>query len=137
MAITKIHHINFIVKDLNEAINRYQQLFGLGEFIVDELPNRGVKTARVALGEQWLVLVQPVSSTGLPAEHLAEHGEGFFLISYAVDELHKAAQRIVEAGAEMASETPRAGLENWQVWDVESRDTFGAQIQLCEEASPP
>ena len=133
MSVRAIHHINFLVRDLQQGIERYQALLGLGDFIVDDLPGRGVKTARVRLGQQWLVLVQPVDMQGIPGRHLAAHGEGFFLISYAVDNLAKAAAGVAASGSNMTSATPRQGLENWQVWDIDPADTLGAQIQFCEE----
>jgi methylmalonyl-CoA/ethylmalonyl-CoA epimerase len=133
MSTKKIHHLNFLVKDIKEGINRYRDLLGIEGFILEELPERGVITARVALGEQWLVLVQPVDPTGIPGRHLAEHGEGFFLISYAVNNLQQAAARVVENGSNMTSAQPRQGLQGWQVQDVNMRDTLGVQVQFCEE----
>ncbi len=133
MSITKIHHINFLVKDLDQGIERYKKLLGITEFTVDALPGRGVKTARARVGESWLVLIQPVDMSGIPGQHLEEHGEGFFLISYGVDSLADAAQQVTDNGSEMTSPESRKGLENWQVWDITMEDTFGAQIQLCEE----
>ena len=135
MSIKKIHHINFVVSDLTRGMEQYKKLLGVSGFIVDDLPGRGVKTARVKVGEQWLVLVEPVDMDGVPGKHLQEHGEGFFLISYSVDNLKEAAQTVIDNGSEMTSDQPRQGLENWQVWDIRAEDTFGAQIQLCEEQS--
>ncbi len=132
MAIRSIHHVNFLVKDLHEGIRRYRDLLGIEDFIIEDLPGRGVITARVALGEQWLVLVQPVDPTGIPGKHLAEHGEGFFLISYAVDNLQQAANRVIAGGSSMTSADSRRGLDDWQVQDVALNDTFGAQIQFCK-----
>ena len=133
MSVKKIHHINFLVKDINEGISRYCDLLGIDGFILEELPERGVITARVALGEQWLVLVQPVDPDGVPGRHLAEYGEGFFLISYAVDSLQQAAARVAAHGSSMTSPAPRQGLQDWQVQDVNMKDTMGAQIQFCRE----
>ncbi len=133
MSTKKIHHINFLVKDIKEGINRYRDLLGIEGFILEELPERGVITARVALGEQWLVLVQPVDPSGIPGRHLAEHGEGFFLISYAVDSLQQAAARVAANGSDMTSPEPRQGLQGWQIQDVNMRDTLGVQVQFCVE----
>ena len=133
MNINKIHHINFLVEDINEGISRYRDLLGIDSFIREDLPERGVITARVAIGEQWLVLVQPTDPTGIAGRHLAANGEGFFLISYAVDSLQQASARVVEHGANMAAPLPRQGLQNWQVQDINVRDTMGAQIQFCVE----
>ena len=133
MSISKIHHINFLVKDLEQGIEQYQKLLGITEFTVDALPGRGVKTARTQVGESWLVLIQPVDMSGIPGQHLQQHGEGFFLISYGVESLSDAAQQVIDNGSAMTSPASRKGLENWQVWDIKTEDTFGAQIQLCEE----
>ncbi|MEH6582353.1 MAG: VOC family protein [Halioglobus sp.] len=132
MAVTKIHHINFLVKDINEGVQRYSELFGIEGFVLDTLPGRGVITARAALGEQWLVLVQPLDAKSIPGKHMEKHGEGFFLISYAVEDLAEAASRVVLAGAAMTSSEPREGLLGWRVQDV-AQKTFGVQVQLCED----
>ena len=133
MTIKKIHHINFLVKDLSVGVEKYQSLLGIQEFIIDDLPGRGVKTARAKVGDQWIVLVQPVDMTGIPGKHLQEHGEGFFLISYEVDNLEAAAQQAKASGCIMTSDEPRSGLENWKIWDIDSKDTFDVQIQFCVE----
>ena len=133
MQIKKIHHINFLVRDLDSAINRYRELFDVEQFVVESLPGRGVKTARFALGEQWVVLVQPTDPEGVPGQHLHKHGEGFFLISYAVADLDKAAQRIKSHGGEMMHAQPRKGLEDWAIWDIGVKETFGVQTQICEQ----
>ena len=133
MSIKKIHHINFLVQDIHEGINRYRDLLGIEGFVLEELPERGVITARAALGEQWLVLVQPVDPAGIPGRHLAAHGEGFFLISYAVDNLDEAAAKVAASGSSMTTQDPRRGLLDWQVQDVEPSDTMGVQVQFCKE----
>ena len=78
MSVKKIHHINFVVYDLTSGMEQYQKLLGVSGFIVDDLPGRGVKTARVKVGDQWLVLVEPVDMDGIPGKHLQQNGEGFF-----------------------------------------------------------
>jgi methylmalonyl-CoA/ethylmalonyl-CoA epimerase len=131
--VNKIHHINFLVQDLDAAEQQYRAMLGLGPAIRDELPGRNVRTARFQVGESWLVLVQPVSGEGAPARHLREHGEGFFLISFGVDDLDAAVARARQSGGRFTSEQARAGLDSWRVIDFESADTFGAIIQLAED----
>ena len=133
MPITKIHHINFLVRDLDVAEQRYRQMLGLGPAIREALPGRGVLTARFRVGEVWLVLVQPTSEQGEPAEHLRDHGEGFFLISFAVDDLDAALAHADAEGTRLGSSQPRTGLGGWRVIDFITADTFGATVQLTEE----
>lgn len=131
--VDRIHHINFLVSDLDAAEARYRQLLGLGPAIREELPARNVITARFRVGESWLVLVQPTSEEGEPARHLREHGEGFFLLSFGVDDLDVAIEKARQAGAGFTADEPRAGLEGWRIIDFDPADTLGAILQLTED----
>ena len=133
--VTGIHHINFVVRDLDAAEARYRALLGFGPALREALPDRGVLTARFRVGESWLVLVQPVTEKGEPARHLREHGEGFFLLSLGVEDMEKAIAGVAAAGGRFTSEQPRRGLENWRVIDLSPADVFGAPLQLTQEES--
>ena len=128
-----VHHINFLVRDLMTAVERYRTVLGIDSFQYGELEGRGVCTARFRVGQTWLVLVQPTDPDSVPGRHLAEHGEGIFLLSLGVDSLEMAVRDIRFRGGEFDSEAPRKGLENWHVIDLDSDQFFDAQIQLCEE----
>jgi methylmalonyl-CoA/ethylmalonyl-CoA epimerase len=132
--IKRIHHINFIVKDLDKALRRYRVLFGEPFSEPEMLPQRGVKLARFKVGETWLILVQPMSEEGIPAQYLKDHGEGFFLISCQVDDVRAAADLVASGGISVLDKQPRQGLDDWQVMDLSREDLFGADFQLVESA---
>lgn len=95
---------------------RYADALGLEPFqIVDHAP-RGAKVARSRVGESWFVLVEPYDPASVPGQHLAKHGEGFFLLSLAThDEFDW-----------------RAGIEDWQVSDL--GEIAGAAFQVTRES---
>ena len=131
--ISHIHHINFLIKDLDQGVARYEALLGKGTFQFDSLKGRNMKSARAKVGETWLVLVQPLSDEGVPAQHLREHGEGFFLMSLGTDDLNLTREKI-ESNTDIEFPAPeRAGIENWQVLDFDMEQFFGAQLQLTQE----
>ena len=129
----RIHHINFLFRDLDAAMERFETLFGLGPFRVDELIERGVRTARVRLGDAWLVLVAPTRADSVPGRYLDAHGEGFFLLSLGVPDLAAAiaAMNTRLPAGEMGP--VRRGLDEWQVADLPVDSTFGIQLQLTED----
>jgi len=131
--LTGVHHINFLVADLDAAIERYKELFGLDSIEVEALPERGVITGRFELAGVWIVLVQPVDEESEPARVLRQQGEGVFLISFAVDDLENAREILVGKGAVNESTTARDGLLNWRVIDLNPEALFGAPVQLTEE----
>jgi len=131
--LKRVHHINFLVADLDESIERYKDLFELESVDIEMLPERGVATARFDVDGVWIVLVQPVDDASEPARILREQGEGVFLISFAVDDLEDARERLVAKGAISRSATARDGLQNWRVIDLNPEAVFGAPVQLTEE----
>ena len=125
--IQGIHHINFIVRNLDAAIDRWERILGTAVTSRESLEARGVELARFKLADTWIVLVQPVRSGTVPARFLETHGEGFFLMSLEADSL---ADEIDRLGASMFSGEQRTGLDDWRVIDLDIDQTFGAQLQL-------
>jgi methylmalonyl-CoA/ethylmalonyl-CoA epimerase len=135
--LKNVHHINLLVRDLDEAVQCYQQTLGINEMHYGDLSQRGVRTARFRVGETWIVLVQPTDSEGVPGRHLTEHGEGLFLLSFEVDSVADTVSEIKARGGQFSAEQPRQGLEDWQVVDLDPAQFFGVQLQLTEQASLP
>ena len=130
--IRGVHHINFIVRDLNEAVDRYQRLLSGHKFIFDVLESRAVCTARTKLGDTWLILVQSVGDQGVAANHLDQHGEGFFLMSLLTDNLDNECLDLIQKSVQPKG-AARQGLDDWSVQDLDPNDFFGAQLQITEE----
>jgi len=133
----RIHHINFLVKDLDLAIQKYRQWFGVDISDPQNLPERGVITARFKVGEVWIVLVQPVKEESVPAQYLREHGEGVFLVSCQVEDVGTASRQIIENGGKVSNTVPRQGLEDWQLIDLPPDELFGVNLQLVQTKEKP
>ncbi len=131
--ITKVHHINILVRDLQLAVSRYQAAFAIEHFEYGDLPERGVKTARFRAGESWIVLLEPIDAEGVPARHLAEHGEGLFLLSLGVDSMDKSRSHIDSSGGGVIDASERFGLDGWKVLDLDPNTFSGAVLQLTED----
>ncbi|MBU2876063.1 MULTISPECIES: VOC family protein [Alteromonadaceae] len=124
--ITHIHHINFVVADLDKSVSYFQTLLTQSATI-EELPQRLVKTARFKVGESLLVLVQPLSNEGVVADILANKGEGIFLLSFATESIDESLQKL-----ELNNLEKRTGLQQWSICDLADHDKFGAILQLTE-----
>ncbi|MGI9249085.1 MAG: VOC family protein [Woeseiaceae bacterium] len=130
--VRKLHHINFIVRDLDAAVSRYRETMGFGEPIIGELPQRGVRIARFMVGETWLLLVQPTREDSAPGQFLEENGEGPFLFSFGVENMDDAVASVEQGGARMLDAEPRRGLDDWCIKDLDPDDFFGVQLQFTE-----
>ena len=123
----RIHHINFVVRDLDSAISFYEDVIGLPAFAVLDHDIRGSRIARSRVGDAWFVLVCPHDPASVPGQHLARHGEGFFLLSLGVEDLDASLARI---SASDRGEI-RHGILDWRIADVGKH--FGTSLQLTED----
>jgi len=126
-----IHHINFVVRDLAEAIPAWERILDQQVTSLDRLDERGVNIARFDLGQSWIVLVQPLRADTVPAKYLEQHGEGFFLMSLGTNSLQAEIERLGEATFDGPA---RDGLDDWRVRDVAVAGMFGAQVQFVEDS---
>ena len=129
--VNSIHHINFVVRELAPQIEYLRTLLQ-SEPIIEDLPNRQVKTARFCLSGVWLVLVQPLSTEGEVAQILAERGEGLFLLSLNVDSLAASLEKLSQQGINSDNKGKREGLDNWRVQDLDCPNALGPILQLCQ-----
>ena len=131
MPPTRIHHLNFVVHDLDEAMVRFEGTLGLDPFEVIDYRPRGARVARTRIGESWLVLVSPYDPASVPGRHLAEHGEGFFLLSLAYEDIVQQLERLEASDVELVDQRPRDGILDWRVADI--GDLHGAKMQLAQD----
>ena len=132
--LTDVHHINIVVRDLDQAMSHYSRLLGHFAPIRERLPSRGVETARYRIGRTWLVLVMPTDPGGIVGRHLEQHGEGVSLLSFRVEDLNEATIELRSRGVKIAGDRPRSGLANWHVQDVSLAHGARLTLQLCEES---
>ena len=92
-------------------------------------------------GDAFEFVVEPPDAEGAPGQHLARHGEGFFLCSFRADgSLTEVTARLRAAGIDMAGES-RRGLDRWRVQDLDPELSFvieaewGPDGALCLNAA--
>lgn len=133
MSVLKdLHHINFIVADLDAAVRGYTSMLGLGPFEYEDLSARGVLTARVQIGSAWIVLVSPQRENSDAGRYLKKHGEGFFLLSFGVDNVSDALAELSERGAVRDGCVARTGILDWQVADLDTEKALSARFHITQ-----
>lgn len=133
MAPRRIHHVNFVVRDLDNAARRFERLLNLQPFEFLSHPDRDVRVARTRVGDTWLVLVCPADENSPPGRFLATRGEGVFLVSFGVDDLQQELDRAHREGGVGTRTQARNGVDDWRVLDL--CEVHGTVIQLAEDPS--
>ena len=68
----------------------------------------------------------------IAGRHLRDHGEGFFLMSFGVDDLDQAVAELAQRGALPSDSKTRSGILDWRVADLETEDRLGVRFHLTQ-----
>jgi len=133
----RVHHFDVVVRDLDQAEDRYRRVLGIEPLPRERLHGRGIDLVRFRIGETWLILVQPTDKDGPVATFLREHGEGFFHMAIEVDDIEAEAHALKSRKVRLVNTEPRIGIDGWKLIDIELHETLGAMIQLVEAPEEP
>ena len=107
MKIEKIDHICFAVKDLEATKKIYRDDLGLEPALEYLAPSEKIKVARYFIGGIAVELMEATAPDSEVAKYIERKGEGFFLISYRVDDLTRAMQELREKNVQLIDSKPR------------------------------
>ncbi|HEX3724492.1 MAG TPA: methylmalonyl-CoA epimerase [Nitrolancea sp.] len=126
-----LHHVGIVVRDLQQAIERYRRL-GFGEPIEIDLPDQFVRVATFSAGAGYLELITPtVPDTGV-SRFLDARGEGMHHMAFTVRDLEQSLRQLEDAGVELIDLHPRTGAHGWRVAFIHPRSCGGVLTELVE-----
>jgi methylmalonyl-CoA/ethylmalonyl-CoA epimerase len=132
--LKRIHHIDFLVRDMEQAIGQYTRIFGVE--IENRVKIQGVDLAYFHIGDVLIALISPVDPRSPLTKQLDEKGEGLMHMGCEVESLETAVRVMKAKGVRLVNEKPRPGLQDWQIKliDLVEGQTNGPTIQLVERA---
>lgn len=112
MKVKEIDHICFAVKSLKQARKVYEGLMGLQPACEYTAEQEGIRVIRYYAGSVAIEIMEPTNSTCEVARFLDRHGEGFFLISYRVDNVEETLKKLNVSGGQTIDSKPRCLMGN-------------------------
>lgn len=131
MGIRRIDHTAIAVRDLDEALSRYDALFGATVEDRRRVPDQQVAVAFLKLGDSQIELIQPLDAHSGVARFLERHGEGLHHIAVEVDDVEEELIRFMSDGIELIDSSPRQGAHG-RIAFVHPRGTGGVLLELVE-----
>jgi methylmalonyl-CoA/ethylmalonyl-CoA epimerase len=132
MKIKKIDHIGIAVKDLEEALKLYTDIFSLEIKRIEEFKDLKVKIAFLPVGEVMVELVQPTSTDTPLAKRIQENGEGLYHLALRVENIDEALKKMKQSGIEMRDKEPRLGGMGSKIAFSKPDSTHNVMIELVE-----
>jgi methylmalonyl-CoA/ethylmalonyl-CoA epimerase len=129
-----INHIAIAVRDIEESLRFYRDVFGVEDAEVEDVPDQGVKAALVRLGGSQLEFIQPTDSEGSIARFIERSGEGLHHVCFEVEDLEGKLGLLEARGIDLIDKAPRQGLSGMIAF-LHPRSTGGVLVELVDRAT--
>jgi len=131
--IKKVHHIAVVVKNLDEALELYENLFGAKPSKIETIQQQGVKVALLPIAEGGEIeLLEPIDPQSSVAKFLENRGEGIHHICFEVENVDQELCMLADKGAQLIDKRGRLGLAG-KVGFIHPKSTKGVLIELAQK----
>lgn len=129
-----LNHVAIVVPDLAAASRTYRQTLGATVSEPCDLPDHGVTTVFVELGNTKIELLHPLGDTSPISKFLEKHPDGgMHHICYEVEDIVAARDQLVNEGARvLGSGDPKIGAHGKPVLFLHPKDFCGTLVELEE-----
>lgn len=128
-----LDHIAVVVRDIDEALEFYQDALGLEIVERRMVSNEAVEVASLSMGNVALELVRPLSGESGVGRFLRKYGEGLHHVCLMVEDIAAALARLREAGVDLINEEPQVAADGRRYAFVHPRSANGVLLELYEE----
>ena len=135
MSICTARHINHVciaVKDIDDTIQFYRDVFGVTDSEVVEIEDQAVRATLIRVGGSQLEFIEPTDPNGGVARFIDRRGEGVHHICFEVEDLAGTLQRLDEQGVSVIDREPREGLSG-TIGFLHPKSTRGVLIELVDQ----
>ncbi len=137
--LTRIDHVGIACRDLDEAVERYETVFGLTVASRETNEEQGVHEAMLlvarpsdATGGSYIQLLQPTRPDSPVGRFLNRFGEGVHHIGYGVDDVDAALTELGGLGVRLVDERPRHGSMGAAIAFLHPKSLGGVLTELVQ-----
>ena len=130
-SVKHLHHTCIAVKDIQETMKFYTDLFGIEVPIIKEIPDQGVRACLMTIGGSELELIEPTDPEGAIARFIERKGEGLHHIALEVDNISEKLALLQSKGVDLIDQKARSGLAGTIAF-LHPKATRGVLIELVE-----
>ena len=130
--IGHLNHVAMVVPNLDAAARLYRDTLGASVSMPVELPEHGVVTVFVELGNTKVELLHPLGAESPIARFLERHPDGgIHHVCYEVEDIHVARDRLQQDGYRVLGDgQPRVGAHGKPVLFLHPKDFLGTLSEL-------
>jgi len=133
MSISHIEHIGIAVRNLKEAVQMYESVFGISCYKIEDIPDQKIRTAFFQIGQTKIELLESSDPEGPISKFIKRKGEGVHHIAIAVENLADTLNDIEVKGFQIIDKKQHRGAEGLNIAFLHPKSTGGVLLELCED----
>src|SRR5438132_13782182 len=114
LKIRGIEHVAIAVDDIDAALAKYREVFGLTNGEREYVESQKTETLRLSLGSSALELIAPRGNESL-SRFLERRGPGLHHVALEVEGIEEALAWLEKAGVPLVDREPRVGAQGHKV----------------------
>ncbi len=130
--IEGIDHIGIAVKDLEEAMSIYRDIFGLEFKGTETIEEQKINLASFIIGGVKIELIKPTHPDEPIGKFIEKRGEGIHHIAFRVENINGILKELSAKGLTLIDEKARTGANGTQIAFIHPKDMKGVLIELVE-----
>ena len=130
--IKRLDHIAIAVADIDKAIHRFLEDFGLDYKGRESVFSAQTETAFFPIEGTQIELIHPLDGGGPVKRHLERRGEGLHHICFETDDIIADMAHLKAKGYRFLSDQPKSGAHNTLVAFIHPKSAGGVLIELAE-----
>lgn len=126
---TDVHHVCFVVYNLENAITKMKDKYGLSVYKRILIKDRKMEAVLFKTGGSYLEIISPISKESELNMFLKKNGEGFHHIAYEVESIR---EFIDFSEKDSIKKVRNSSLGDWKLADFNELHNSGIKIQITE-----
>ncbi|KZZ40103.1 methylmalonyl-CoA epimerase [Oleiphilus sp. HI0130] len=128
--ITGLDHIAIAVPDLEKAIQRFAEDFGLTFKGKEDVEDALTSTAFFPVDKPSIELIHPLRGEGPVQKYLEKKGGGMHHLCFRSDDIEADVERLKAKGYQFLTEAPTIGAHNCRVIFIHPKSCDGVLVEL-------
>lgn len=130
--LTEVDHVGIAVEDLDAAVERYRQAFGIEPAHRERVEDQGVEEVLFRVGTSYIQLLGALGADTPVGAFLRKRGPGVHHVGYRVADVRAALDRLRAEGVPLIDEAPRPGSRGTTIAFVHPKGMGGVLVELVQ-----
>lgn len=130
--ISHIDHIAIVVTSISQVKSFYEDALGLKISCIEEMPERGIKTAFIELGVTKIELIEPLHDNSEVSKFLKTRGPGLHHIALKTPDIKAMETKLRTHKTELIYNEARNGAHNTMVNFIHPKSAGGVLVEIVQ-----